>query len=157
MNNILENPTEDKFRKIRVNTKTFQEKLMPVEGAIVFLNAAGFEKEMLPHGDDGEEEYFVLSEDASRNLEGLCALRDALISAEPISPELDRNVRVISPTEILRTELPLEFYNLTVDDIKREQLLKYEFCKINFLVLYLLYIFSFLTSMSKIALGKRLR
>lgn len=127
LDKIVENPQEEKYQKIRVNTKTFQEKLKPIEGAIDFLLAAGFERQLFPHGTEEQEEFYVLPAEKLENLDNLIVLRDALISAEPIRPELDRNVRVLSSCHPLQqVEIPSEFYNLTVDDIKREKILKSE-------------------------------
>lgn len=54
-------------------------------------------------------------------------LRDTLKQTTPIRPELDRNLQVLMPVEVKhRKELPPEFYQLTVEDVKREQRLKTE-------------------------------
>lgn len=54
-------------------------------------------------------------------------LRDSLISAEPIRPELDRGLQILMPSQAAkRVELPSEFFWLTAEEIKREQQLKTE-------------------------------
>lgn len=54
-------------------------------------------------------------------------LRDTLKQTTPIKPELDRNIQVLMPGEVKqRKELPPEFYQLTAEEIKREQRLKTE-------------------------------
>jgi len=45
MINILNNPEEEKFQKIRIENKVFQDRIAKVNGAIVFLKAVGFEEE----------------------------------------------------------------------------------------------------------------
>ncbi|GAB6022993.1 Transitional endoplasmic reticulum ATPase TER94 [Chamberlinius hualienensis] len=127
LSNIIESPCEEKFRKIRVNTKTFMEKIQPVEGAVDFLIAAGFQLQKLPHNEGPEEDFYVMSADSVGDLEDLETLRDALESAEPIKPELDRGIQILQPTAILeRIELPSEFYTISKEEIKREQQLKSE-------------------------------
>lgn len=54
-------------------------------------------------------------------------LRDTLRNTTPIRPELDRNIQVLMPAEVKhRKELPPEFYQLTVEEIQKEQRLKTE-------------------------------
>ena len=50
LDNILSHPGEEKYSKIRVNNKAFSERVCPVEGAMLFLEAAGFQQKLLPHG-----------------------------------------------------------------------------------------------------------
>ncbi|XP_042516143.1 stress response protein NST1-like isoform X2 [Macadamia integrifolia] len=42
--NVAKNPTEEKFRKIRLNNPSFQERVGSLEGGIEFLELCGFEK-----------------------------------------------------------------------------------------------------------------
>lgn len=49
--NIVANPTEEKFRKIRQSNKAYQERIFPIEGTKEFLEAAGFEQQELPFSD----------------------------------------------------------------------------------------------------------
>ncbi|XP_043705612.1 UBX domain-containing protein 4-like [Telopea speciosissima] len=42
--NVAKNPNEEKFRKIRLNNPSFQERVGSVEGRIEFLELCGFEK-----------------------------------------------------------------------------------------------------------------
>ena len=49
MDNIITNPNEEKFRKIRANNKGFKERIECVTGGVLFLEAIGFTKELLPH------------------------------------------------------------------------------------------------------------
>lgn len=118
--NILSNPTEEKFRKIRISNKAYQERIEPVEGTKEFLEAAGFSIKELPFNDTTEK-FWVFPEEKLDDLSTLEQLRDALVSAEPIRPQLDRGVRVLLPAEAAtQIDLPPEFFNMTTDELKRE-------------------------------------
>ncbi|MPC10104.1 UBX domain-containing protein 6 [Portunus trituberculatus] len=49
--NIVSNPTEEKFRKIRISNRAYQERIHPMEGTKEFLEAAGFTVQELPFND----------------------------------------------------------------------------------------------------------
>ena len=49
LDNIIANPTEEKYRKIRINNKVFQEKVHRVAGSSLFIEAIGFQQQLLPH------------------------------------------------------------------------------------------------------------
>ncbi len=100
---------------------------MPLNGAAEFLQAAGFERHSLPGPNEVEEDFFVMNEDRATNVEGLKALKEILVNAEPIRPELDRNIRVFHPSaRATQIEVPPEFYNITPEELKREQQRKAE-------------------------------
>lgn len=121
LKNITEHPTEEKYRKIRLENKVFREKVYTLDGAMDFLLGAGFEKIKVTN-DGVNEEILVYPDEKMENVEYLNSLIDALHNAEPIKPELDRNVQVLMPAQALaKITLPSEFFNLTVDEIKREQ------------------------------------
>lgn len=75
MRNIISNPDEEKYRKIRLSNKVFQEKVAGMEGTFEFLEAAGFSKQQLTV-QDKPEEFFVMSEDKAKDTESLevCSL-----------------------------------------------------------------------------------
>ncbi|GLH10173.1 UBX domain-containing protein 6 [Gryllus bimaculatus] len=126
LENIIHNPTEEKYRKIRLTNKVYQERVAPIEGAQDFLLAAGFDVMKLPHGE-GEEDFFVFTEDVGECVENLQILCDALKSAEPIALELDRNLQVLLPSQVAeRVELPPVFFSVTAEELKREQQLRAE-------------------------------
>lgn len=111
LTNIVEHPDEDKYRRIRLTNKILQERVLPLEGASQFLEAAGFER---------LDECFVFPEGG--DLEQLCLLRDALRSAEPVVPVLDRGLRVLTPAQGRSdVQLPDEFFQLTPEELLREQ------------------------------------
>ena len=49
--NIESNPDEEKYRKIRISNKAYQERIDPIEGTNQFMEAAGFEQKELPFND----------------------------------------------------------------------------------------------------------
>jgi UBX domain-containing protein 6 len=72
LNNIVANPSEEKFHKIRTSNRIFSEKVANVEGAFEFMQAAGFSEQIM---DDGEK-YLVWSPDFP--IEMLTQLHEAL-------------------------------------------------------------------------------
>ncbi|XP_046661137.1 UBX domain-containing protein 6 [Homalodisca vitripennis] len=126
LENIIKNPDEEKYRKIRLSNRIFQEKVAGLEGVMEFLEAAGFRQETLPF-QEREEPFLVFDVSVLQDLENLQVLMDALHSAEPIGLELDRNVQVLLPTQAAqKTELPPAFFTMTPDEVKREQQLRTE-------------------------------
>ncbi|XP_070536590.1 UBX domain-containing protein 6-like [Ptychodera flava] len=121
LDNIIGNPNDEKFRKIRTQNKAFQERVASLTGSEEFLQAVGFTRQMLPH-QDTEAEFFVLSEDFAKDTDRLSAIRETLLSTEPVRPKLDRNLQVFKASgNVSRFQLPDEFYNLTPEEIKKEQ------------------------------------
>ncbi|XP_071751867.1 UBX domain-containing protein 6 isoform X1 [Centroberyx gerrardi] len=126
--NICKNPTEEKYRKIKLSNKVFQEKVRSVEGTREFLEALGFQSNMFPvEGQEEEEEFLVLPEQNADALELMKERRDRLQRGEPVRAQLDRQPQVFrSSPDATRFELPPEFYNLTAEELKREQQQKSE-------------------------------
>ena len=50
MDNVVSNPDEEKYRKVRASNKAFQEKVCAVTGSVLFLEAVGFEQRNLSQG-----------------------------------------------------------------------------------------------------------
>ncbi|XP_064845807.1 UBX domain-containing protein 6-like [Oncorhynchus masou masou] len=126
--NICKNPTEEKYRKIKLSNKVFQEKVKTVEGSREFLEAMGFQSIMLDvEGQEESEEFLVLMEHDPESLEVMKESRDRLQSGEPVRAQLDRQPQAFRPSpNAMRFELPPEFYNLTAEELKREQQQKNE-------------------------------
>uniref|UniRef100_A0A1A7X1W5 UBX domain-containing protein 6 n=1 Tax=Iconisemion striatum TaxID=60296 RepID=A0A1A7X1W5_9TELE len=123
--NICKNPTEEKYRKIKVSNKVFKEKVHPVEGSREFLQALGFISVMLPVEDQEDEEFLVLPEQSPDDLELMKERRDRLQRGQPVRAQLDRQPIAFRPSpNAQRFELPSEFYNLTAEELKREQQLR---------------------------------
>nr|XP_053646997.1 UBX domain-containing protein 6-like [Cherax quadricarinatus] len=118
--NIVSNPTEDKFLKIRMSNKAYQERILPIEGTKEFLEAAGFVECELPF-NDATDKFWVFPKEKLSDLTPLEQLRDALVSAEPVRPQLDRNLNILLPAEAAKhVDLPAEFFNLSADELRRE-------------------------------------
>ncbi|KAM6189470.1 UBX domain-containing protein 6 [Sarcoramphus papa] len=128
LDNIYLHPEEEKYRKIKLQNKVFQERISCLEGIHRFFQAIGFETKTLPvPGQETTEEYYVLKEDMLTKLEDLKDYKEQLLSSEPVRAQLDRQLCVFKPSpEAARFELPNDFYNLTVEEIKREQRLRTE-------------------------------
>ncbi|XP_015585213.1 UBX domain-containing protein 6 [Cephus cinctus] len=125
LENIITNPGETKYWKIRMCNRVFKEKVKPLEGALDLLRAAGFEEKRILH--QGEEEDFLVWNPEKSTIDNVTMLIDALNTAEPIQLELDRNVQVLLPSEATkRNELPPVFFTITPEEIKREQQLRAE-------------------------------
>ncbi|XP_067631681.1 UBX domain-containing protein 6 [Eurosta solidaginis] len=121
LENIHNHPDEEKYYKIRMSNKIFSEKVRYVEGALDFLLAAGFREIEI----DGEP-FMLWSKENVENDHDLPTLIDALKNAEIIQLELDRNIRVLMPSQARNTELPDDFYRISPEEIKREQQLRTE-------------------------------
>ncbi|KAK9297217.1 hypothetical protein QLX08_008958 [Tetragonisca angustula] len=125
LENIINNPEEEKYKKIRMQNRVFQDKVIPIEGALEFLNAAGFCQKKLMNND--KEEDFLVWNANNCNIDDLITLLEALKTAQPIPLELDRNLQILLPMQAnVRTELPSSFFNLTPEDIGKEQQLRTE-------------------------------
>ena len=127
LQNIIDHPGEEKYRKIRRGNKTFQKKVAPLIGVEDFLlKGVGFELMKLPQTIDGEtseHEFYVLNDAAASNTEQLTVAKQMLLEAEPLEITLDRNVRVFEPSSIAKKiELPSDFYSVTSAEIQKEQI-----------------------------------
>jgi len=122
LDNIVQHPGEEKYHKIRIQNKVFQEKVAPMEGTEQFLAAAGFQLQLIPNAEQHTENYWIFSKDTPDSIEYLTSLRDGLISAEAIRPELDRGLQILLPSQASqRVELPADFFWITAEEVKREQ------------------------------------
>ncbi|GAB1597388.1 UBX domain-containing protein 6-like [Argonauta hians] len=127
IDNLINNPTEEKFRKIRLNNRAFQEKVYPIEGSEEFLLACGFERKSLNIDEQPEEMFLIIPEEKAMNTDFLKCIKEYLLSAEPIKPLLDRAMQVYSPQYGMPNFVVTDdFYNLTTAEIKREQQLRSE-------------------------------
>ncbi|XP_066597778.1 UBX domain-containing protein 6 [Prorops nasuta] len=125
LDNILSNPDIEKYWKIRMSNKIFQEKVLPLEGSLDFLQAAGFEKTKLMH-NESEEDFLVWNKEKC-DVENLTMLADALRSAEPIPIDLDRALQILLPSQANeKSKLPASFFTMTPEEIKKEQQLRTE-------------------------------
>lgn len=122
LENIIQHPDEEKYRKIRKSNRIFSERVQPCEGAIDFLLGAGFSEQDI----DGEP-FLIHSNESDEPNEGVDALKElleALHHSEIIPLELDRNIQVLLPSQAKRCELPPDFYRISPEELKREQQLR---------------------------------
>lgn len=119
--NLINHPDEEKYCKIRMTNRIFCDKVRYVEGALDFLQGAGFREQEIDN-----EPFLLWSKDHLEPDVELPVLLDALQNAEPIQLELDRNIQVLLPMQAKRTELPCDFFRITPEEIKREQQLRTE-------------------------------
>ncbi|XP_050537776.1 UBX domain-containing protein 6 [Daktulosphaira vitifoliae] len=124
--NIIKNVDEEKYRKIRISNKTFMERVYPIKGALEFLESIGFVRKTIPYKDQLEE-FLIFPEDSLQNLALVQTMVDDLQSAERIQLVLDRNVKVLLPSQASKkVSLPSEFFIMTPEEIKAEQLKRTE-------------------------------
>ncbi|PNJ18254.1 UBXN6 isoform 1, partial [Pongo abelii] len=126
LDNIHLHPEEEKYRKIKLQNKVFQERINCLEGTHEFFEAIGFQKVLLPIQDQEDpEEFYVLSETTLAQPQSLERHKEQLLAAEPVRAKLDRQRRVFQPSPLAsQFELPGDFFNLTAEEIKREQRLR---------------------------------
>lgn len=75
-----------------------------------------------PGQSDEDEEFLVLPEQTGDDLELMKERRDRLQRGEPVRAQLDRQPQVFSPSpNAQHFELPPEFYNLSAEELKKEQ------------------------------------
>jgi UBX domain-containing protein 6 len=122
LENIISNPTEEKYRRIRASNKVLIEKVLSVKGAEEFLQAAGFVRKRIAGPDGSPDEFLVLQVEGDVDMAQLTEMREILLSAEPIRPELDRGIRVYHyAPSAANMAVPDEFFRISADEIRREQ------------------------------------
>ncbi|KAK3768354.1 hypothetical protein RRG08_031143 [Elysia crispata] len=120
LDNIINNPSEEKYWKIRQSNKAFQERVACMKGTEEFLLAAGFSLKSLPF-EDGEAMFYVFDEELAQDGERLQNMKDVLLQAEPIRPELDRDTKVFHPSNSAsKFNIPDEFYTISPEELKKE-------------------------------------
>jgi len=118
--NIIRNRDDEKYRKIRLTNKTFVEKVLPIKGAVEFLESIGFVKKKLTYQNQ-EEDFLVFPEDCLDNLDLVQTTVDDLQSTERIQLVLDRNVQVLLPSQASKqVSLPPEFFVMSTTEVKME-------------------------------------
>ncbi|EDL83666.1 similar to UBX domain containing 1, isoform CRA_c [Rattus norvegicus] len=127
LDNIHLHPEEEKYQKIKLQNKVFQERINCLEGSHEFFEAIGFKKVTLPVPDQEGQEFYVLGEDARAQPQNLERHKQQLLGAEPVRATLDRQLRVFRPSALAsHFELPSDFFSLTAEEVKREQRLRTE-------------------------------
>jgi len=127
LENISMHPHEEKYRRIRSSNKVLQERVLSLRGAEEFLQAAGFRRTTVEVPESAAEEFLVFEPGAEVDVDRLADLREILQNAEPIRPELDRNVRVFHPSpNAVKMPVPDEFFRVSAEELRREQQAKKE-------------------------------
>ncbi|XP_048351809.1 UBX domain-containing protein 6 [Sphaerodactylus townsendi] len=128
LDNIHLHPEEEKYQKIKLQNKVFQERVLPLEGADKFFQAVGFEKTTLNvPGQEDQEDFYVLKAEAFEKLDDLMEHKKKLLSSEPVRAQLDRQLRVFKPSpRASHFELPSDFFNLSTEELIRERRLRAE-------------------------------
>lgn len=116
--NIVSQPDEPKFRKIRLSNRIFCDRVRCVEGGYEFLVGAGFREQTI------DDDQFLVHSGA--NVDELPELLDALRTAETIALELDRNIQVLLPSQARKFQLPPEFFRISAEELKRDQRMRAE-------------------------------
>lgn len=130
LQNIIEMPTEPKYRRIRLSNKAFQERVANVKGGREFLSAVGFKESVEPFKDGDEPEPFlVIPKNVTENTAALVTAMSLLKDGQSVPITVSRQTKVYRIGEneqILMPRLSPDFYDLTVDDMRREQQTKTE-------------------------------
>jgi UBX domain-containing protein 6 len=135
LKNIVREPGNVKFRKIRMGNPKIKEAIVDVPGCVELLEIIGFKLqeeagELWAVMDVPSKEQIAQTETAISFLEPEPKKVEATPSQEPakldepVEPKkIDRQVRVFSSVServAARIELPDSFYKLTVDEVKRD-------------------------------------
>jgi len=124
VNNIIGNPKEEKFRKVKKKGKTMSLKVLPVIGCEEFLLAIGF---LLITNEENEECFYISEENVKVNiLENSIKI---LNNTKVIEPQLSRNKKVqvpektysVKPSKSKSKEYQESFYQPTSAEIKQLQ------------------------------------
>ena len=122
LENLIQHPTEEKYRRIRFEARTFQENVVVLEGAVRFLEHVGFKRTKLPRqssqpqqqqsqadsssspststsssaaAEQSElEDFYVIGAQEAANTERLVELKRTLAQVEPVAIELERESTV---------------------------------------------------------------
>ncbi|KAH7729323.1 UBX domain-containing protein 1 [Aphelenchoides avenae] len=124
LQNIVDNPEEPKFRRIRLSNKVFSEKVAAVKGAVEFLRAVGFNDVDVPSENGAVEKYLAFPETTPDHVENLRESILTLESGSGISLKVFRDPKVFrfDPSKpIPKPHIPSDFFDLTTAEVKREQ------------------------------------
>ncbi|NWT06516.1 UBXN6 protein, partial [Mionectes macconnelli] len=142
LDNIFFFSEKKKYRKIKLQNKvklhlnpvlSFQERISCLEGVFFFFKKMGFETKTLPvpghffFGQKNDEQFYVLKEEVLARLEELKEHKEFFFCSKKLRARLDRQLHVfLFFFAKKRFELPDDFYNLSADEIRREQRLRTE-------------------------------
>ncbi|KRY36032.1 UBX domain-containing protein 6 [Trichinella spiralis] len=119
LGNLLEKGDEEKYRRIRMANKIFEEKVLPVKGALEFLHAVGFNEV-----DENNEKYLSIEQSVAADVERLTLAMDCLLSGEAVKLKLHRNRKIYKANvekPISVSSVPDSFFVRTASEILQEQ------------------------------------
>lgn len=80
---------------------------------------------LCPPQIEAVEDFYVLKDEVLEKLDDLKEHKDKLLGAEPVRAQLDRQLCVFKPSpQASHFDLPSDFFNLTAEELKREQRLR---------------------------------
>ncbi|MCL7030571.1 hypothetical protein MKW94_028103 [Papaver nudicaule] len=134
LRNVVSNPENDKFRRIRMGNPKIKEAIGSVTGGVELLECVGFKLQ-----EEGEEMWAVMEVPTGKQIN---SIKEVILMLEPKKVEavpptvpkaedviaeepkkVNRQVRVFIPapnTEAANIELPDSFYKLSMEEIKAE-------------------------------------
>lgn len=119
---------EEKYWKIKLQNKVFQECINCLEGIYEFFEVIGFQKVLFFVQDQEDfEEFYVLSEIILVQFQSLERYKEQLLVVEFVCVKLDRQCCVFQFLFlVLQFELFGDFFNFIVEEIKWEQRFRFE-------------------------------
>jgi UBX domain-containing protein 6 len=69
--NIINNPSEEKYRRVKIESRAFQDKIKEVEGGLELLLAAGFENQDIETAPGQVEKFLIFPEEKLGEIEQL--------------------------------------------------------------------------------------
>ncbi|XP_065180642.1 UBX domain-containing protein 6-like [Sycon ciliatum] len=123
LNNIIMNPTEAKYGRIRLQNAVVRDRVVVVPGALEFLDAVKFKLHKMSKDGEAPEEDFLVMEEADRgNSDMLTVAMEILENTKPLKVKLDRCFQVLRVSQRLtQFPLPAAFFRMTAEELKREQ------------------------------------
>jgi len=125
IDNIIQHPNEEKYRKIKKSNQAFLGRVSSVEGHDLFLSACGFKTDHV----DNEQVWIYPSSAIEKDptFALLQNLKNTLLSTDPIKVKLDRNLRVLQPNQSSKQlDLSPDFFNYSSKEIRKEHEMKIE-------------------------------
>ncbi|VDN90208.1 unnamed protein product [Brugia pahangi] len=123
LKNLIESPDESKYHRIRINNKIFQERVSCANGGKEFLMACGFEEKDLINNEQ-QEPFLVIPDNKAMDTYSLIQALEILQTGQAVPLKLSRNAAVYkleANQVITNPQLPRDFFDLDVAEIKREQ------------------------------------
>jgi UBX domain-containing protein 6 len=126
IDNIVANPSEEKYRKIRCENAQIKEKILSLKYSELVLTVGGFKLlKVKKEGTNENEDFYVFDHEDAKNYEKLFEIKESFKIVQPIKPALDRNIRLMRLSEgqndANNFNLCNDFYNLNINELKREQ------------------------------------